>query len=86
MVIYLQNSLVCVGYILSSLCIYTHVGFEWECSESSEIEGTAEFVDIFDKYFDIFYVSNFYNGKRERKRFQEPYRDASDFRLKVNSY
>ena len=51
-----------------------------------EVEGTAEFADMFDKYLDILNVSNFDNGKRKRKRFQEPYRDASDFRLKVNTY
>ena len=51
-----------------------------------EVEGTAEFADIFDKYLDILNVSNFDNGRRKRKRFQEPYRDASDFRLKVYKY
>ena len=49
-----------------------------------EVEGTAEFADIFDKYFDILNVSNFDNGRRKRKRFQEPYHDASDIRLKVS--
>ena len=51
-----------------------------------EVERTAEFADIFDKYLNILNVGNFDNGKRKRKRFQEPYRDASDFILKVNTY
>ena len=47
--------------------------------------GTAEFVDIFDKFFDALNVSNFDSGKHERKPFKDPYRSASDFRLKVRT-
>lgn len=46
---------------------------------------TSKFVGIFDKFFDCLNVSNYVNGKRERKVFQDPYRSGSDFRLKVKS-
>ena len=38
---------------------------------------------FFDKFFDCLNVSNYVNGKHERKVFQDPYRSGSDFRLKV---
>ena len=47
---------------------------------------TAKFVAIMDKFFDTLNVTNFTNGKRKRKPFQDPYRSASDFRLTVNKY
>ena len=31
------------------------------------VRGTVEFVDIFDKFFDILNVSNFTNGKKEKE-------------------
>ena len=46
---------------------------------------TAKFVEYFDKFFDSLNVSNYVNGKYERKVFQDPYRSGSDFRLKVNN-
>lgn len=49
----------------------------------STAEGTARFTDMFDKFFDTLNVSNFDSGKHKRKSFQNPYRSASDFRLKV---
>ena len=45
---------------------------------------TARFTDMFDKFFDALNVSNFDGGKHERKPFKDPYRSASDFRLKVS--
>ena len=47
-----------------------------------EVQGTAEFTDIFDQLFDILNVTNFTNAKK-RKAFLAPYRSANDFRLKV---
>ena len=38
---------------------------------------------MFDKYFDTLNVSNFTNGKVNRKPFQSPFRSSEDFRLKV---
>ena len=43
----------------------------------AEAEETARFVSMFDKFFDSLNVSN------HRKVFQQPYRSAEDFRLKV---
>lgn len=48
-----------------------------------EAEETARFADYFDKFFDAVNVSNFDSGKHQRKPFRDPYRSASDFRLKV---
>ena len=49
-------------------------------SGDPEVQGTAEFVGMFDKFFDILNVTN---AKRKRKAFQAPYRSPADFRLKV---
>ena len=46
---------------------------------------TAKFTAYIDKFFDSLNVSNFCNGKKKRKPFQEPYRSSSDFRLTVSS-
>ena len=46
---------------------------------------TARFTSFLDKFFDSLNVSNFCNGKKRRKPFQNPYRSSTDFRLKVNS-
>ena len=45
---------------------------------------TARFTLMFDKFFDALNVCNFDSGKHERKPFQDPYRSANDFRLKVS--
>ena len=84
---------VIIAYLLFSLGVRTIVQVLSESVAKAlsltgrpEVEGTAEFADIFNKYLDILNVSNFNNGKRKRKRFhvQEPHRDASDFQ--VNTY
>ena len=46
-------------------------------------EETAKFAEIFDKFFDCLNVSNFTDGKYNRKPFQDPYRSGTDFRLTV---
>ena len=46
---------------------------------------TARFTSFLDKFFDSLNVSNFCNGKKQRKPFQDPYRSSSDFRLNVSS-
>ena len=51
-----------------------------------EAQGTAKFVAMIDKFFDILNVSNFTNGTRNRKPFQHPYRHSDDARLTVSLY
>ena len=46
---------------------------------------TAKFTSYLDRFFDSLNVSNFCNGKKQRKPFQDPYRSSSDFRLNVSS-
>ena len=48
-----------------------------------EAKGTAHFVMMFDHFFDCLNVNSFTAGKQKRKPYQDPYRSASDFRLKV---
>ncbi len=50
-----------------------------------EVEETARFCSMFDKFFDAPNVGKFSSGKQNRKAFQAPYRSASDFRLKVRT-
>lgn len=51
----------------------------------NEVKETANFVSLFDRFFDCLNVSNFTNGTKNRKPFQHPYRHSDDHRLKVNS-
>ena len=48
-----------------------------------EAEETANFVENFDKYFDMLNVTNYTKCVTKRKKFQQPYRWANDFRLEV---
>ena len=52
-------------------------------SGNPDVQQTAEFAAVFDKFFDVMNVTNFTNGKKKRKAFQAPYRSATDFRIKV---
>ena len=47
-----------------------------------EVEETANFADMMDKFFDCMNVHNFTSGKHKRKPFQDPFR-PNDFRLQV---
>lgn len=52
-----------------------------------EMEGhaeTAQFVNMFDKFFDSLNVSSITEGKTKLKSFRYPYRSASDDRLDVS--
>ena len=49
-----------------------------------DAEGTANFVMMFDKFFDCLNVTNFTNGAKARKPFQKPYTNSDDIRLKVS--
>ena len=48
-----------------------------------EASETVRFVQMMDHFFDALNVKNFNTGKQKRKIFQDPYRAADDFRLKV---
>ena len=48
-----------------------------------EASGTTHFVSMIDHFFDCLNVNNFNTGKFKRKPFQNPYRSADNFRLKV---
>ena len=50
----------------------------------TKTQETAKFTAHIDKFFDALNVTNFTNGKYNRKPFQEPYRSSNDFRLKVS--
>ena len=52
----------------------------------TEVKGTAEFVLMFDKFFDALNVSNFTNGTRYNKDFLHPYRHKEDKRLNVSCH
>lgn len=49
----------------------------------AEVEETAKFIEMMDKFFDCLNVGDFNSGKLSRNAFKSPYRSASDFRLKV---
>jgi len=49
----------------------------------TEMEATAKFVKIVDRFFDCLNVGNYTDGKFSRNPFKQPYRGANDFRLKV---
>ena len=51
-----------------------------------EASETVQFVRTMDHFFDSMNVNNFTTGKKKRKVFQDPYRGASDFRLKVYNH
>ena len=44
---------------------------------------TAKFVRMFDKFFDTLNVNSYNAGRLKRKVFKQPYRSATDFRLRV---
>ena len=47
------------------------------------MEHTASFIQLVDRMFDCVNVGNYMDGKKSRNPFKQPYRAASDFRLKV---
>ena len=48
-----------------------------------DVKKTAEFCEMFDKFFDCMNVSNFTDGNFSRKSFKDPYYSGTNFRLKV---
>ena len=51
--------------------------------KGSEMAATSSFVQLVDRFFDCLNVGNYTDGKLSRNPFKQPYRGASDFRLKV---
>lgn len=51
-----------------------------------EVLETVRFVSMVDPFFDCLNVNNFNIGKFKQKPFQDPYRSAQDFRLKVRKF
>ena len=49
-----------------------------------EAEATAEFISIVDRLFDCLNVHNLREAKLKRKPFRSPYRNSTDWRLKVS--
>ena len=49
----------------------------------TEMEATAKFVKIVDRFFDCLNVGNYTDGKFSRNPFKQPYCGANDFWLKV---
>ena len=49
-----------------------------------DVQETAKFVLLFDRFFDALNVGNFQSGIFHRKPFQLPYDSASDERLAVS--
>ena len=52
-------------------------------TKKGDMECTANFVELVNRMFDCLNVGNYTDGKRSRNPFKQPYRSASDFRLKV---
>ena len=50
------------------------------------MERTASFIQLVDRMFDCLNVGNYMDGKHSCNTFKQPYRAASDFRLKVHDH
>lgn len=59
------------------------VGKAIQLTGGNDAQETANFILLFDKFFDMLNVSNFTNGSRKKKPFQYPYHTGDDHRLKV---
>lgn len=70
-------------------CIHVLQGFEQFCGKSShtgswtKCKGNAQFVEMFDKFFDCMNWSSLSAGKRTWNPFKSPFRSATDWKLKV---
>lgn len=51
---------------------------------SHEAEETANFIEKFDKFFDMLNVSNYFSTYKSLKPFKAPYRWSADKRLQVS--
>ena len=53
--------------------------------QDPELEKTAEFILMFDKFFDCLNISCLDAGKHSRNAFKSPYHSPKDFRIKVGT-
>ena len=49
-----------------------------------EVEETARFITMFDRFFDCLNVTDLDSGRHTRNAFKAPYLSGDDFRLKVS--
>ncbi len=56
-----------------------------EMTGGRKAQETAKFVGMVDKFFDCLNVNDYTTGRFQRKVFKQPYRSATDFRLKVKA-
>jgi hypothetical protein len=66
---------------LAAQVLSESVGKAMKLVGGSEMEQTSHFVLMFDRFFDIFNVTNFTNSLHQRKPFKAPFRKGDDFRL-----
>ena len=52
-------------------------------ANDKNVEETAKFILMIEKFFDALNVTNLNNGQHNIKSFQSPYTSGDDFRLKV---
>ena len=60
------------------------VGKALQLMGGPEVQETARFILMFDKFFDALNVGDFKSSKYHRKPFQAPYVSNDDFRLDVS--
>ena len=60
------------------------MGNALQLTGGTEVNETAKFVLMFDKFFDIFNISNFTSSHHQRKPFKAPFRKGDDYRLTVS--
>lgn len=74
----------CVSKVYYSQVLSESVHKALVLTGGEEAHGTAEFVLMFDRFFDCLNVSSYNTGKTKRKAFQDPYQSPTDFRLRVS--
>ena len=60
------------------------MGNALQLTGGTEVNETAKFVLMFDKFFDIFNISNFTSSHHQHKPFKAPFRKGDDYRLTVS--
>jgi len=53
-------------------------------TKDENVEETATFIGMIDKFFDCLNVTNLNSGSKKRKDFQKPYEKTDDERLEVH--
>ena len=70
-------------YVISIVKVLSKTMSEALRQRGPEMEATAVFVELVDKFFDRLNVGNYTDGKRSRNPFKQPYRGKGDFRFEV---